>query len=229
MDKAALLLSPLPWQLQEGPKVLIVHTHSCEAYTPTEGWEYEPTAEYRTLDTARSVVAVGGALQEALEARGIETIHDETICDYPHYNSSYAMARKQIKQWLAQYPSIVLVIDLHRDALEQPVRETAEADGQILAPLMLVVGTDEGGLEHPGWRDNLSAALKLQALMERSCPGLMKKPSLRKERFNGDLSPGEFIIEVGSTENTLPEALAAMPYLAEGVASLLRCAAQRGE
>ena len=54
-------------------------------------------------------------------------------------------------------------------------------------------------------------------------PDVFRKSSFRQSRFNGDLTRGSLIVEVGSTENTLPEAVAAMPYLAEYVAELLEC------
>ena len=220
-DKAALLLRPLGWTRSAGPSVLIVHTHSCEAYTPSDGWEYKSEGNYRTLDPARSVIAVGDALAEELEKRGVEVIHDRAYNDYPDYNRSYASARENILKDLAEYPSIRVIIDLHRDAMEQPVREVTELDGQTVAKLMLVIGTDEGGLSHPHWPENLSCGLKLQALANRSAPGLFKSISFRRERFNGDLCPGEMIVEVGSTGNSLPEAIAAMPYLAQALAELL--------
>ena len=220
-DKAALLLRPLGWTRGDGPSVLIVHTHACEAYTPSDGWEYKSAGNYRTLDPTRSVIAVGDALAEELEKRGVEVIHDRACNDYPDYNRSYASAREHILKDLAEHPSIRVIIDLHRDAMEQPVREVTELDGQTVAKLMLVVGTDEGGLSHPHWPENLSCALKLQALANRSAPGLFKSISFRRERFNGDLSPGEMIVEVGSTGNSLPEAIAAMPYLAQALAELL--------
>lgn len=223
VDKAALLLEPLRWPRRAGPQILIIHSHSCEAYTPSAGHEYTASAAFRTLECSHNVVAVGDALAEALGALGIEAVHDRTLNDYPDYNASYAVAREKIATYLEQYPSIVMVLDLHRDALEQPVRETVELEGQTLAPLMLVVGTDESGLSHPHWQRNLSCALKLQALANRDAPGLFKRLSFRKQRFNGDLSPGALIVEVGSTENTLPEAQAAMPYLARYLEALLRC------
>ncbi|MBR6376839.1 MAG: stage II sporulation protein P [Oscillospiraceae bacterium] len=223
VDKAELLLRPLDWPDEPGPKVLIIHSHSCESYTQCEGHSYIPSANYRTLDMNNNVVAVGDALARELAGLGVELIHDRTYNDYPDYNSSYAVAREKIQDYLEQYPSIVMVLDLHRDALEQPVRETVELEGQTIAPLMLVIGTDEGGLNHPNWADNLSCGLKLQALANRESPGLFKRISFRKQRFNGDLTRGSLIVEVGSTENTLPEAEAAMPYLAEYVAELLEC------
>ena len=223
VDKAELLLRPLNWPQEPGPRVLIIHSHSCESYTQSEGHTYLPDANFRTLDLSCNMIAVGDALLEELGKLGVEAVHDRTLNDYPSYNRSYAVAREKIADWLEQYPSIVMVLDLHRDALEQPVRETVERDGQVLAPLMLVVGTDEGGLSHPNWPDNLSCALKLQALGNRDAPSLFKRISFRASRFNGDMSPGALIVEVGSTENTLEEACASMPYLARYVEALLRC------
>ena len=223
VDKAALLLRPLDWPERPGPKVLIVHSHSTEAYTQSEGHAYLPSGNYRTLDLSCSVIAVGDALAEALGDLGVDVIHDRSLNDYPSYNRSYAVAREKIQAYLEEYPSLVMVLDLHRDALDKPVRETVEREGRTLAPLMLVVGTDEGGLSHPHWDRNLSCGLKLQALANRDAPGLFKALSFRASRFNGDLSPGALIVEVGSTENTLEEACASMPYLARYVAELLRC------
>ena len=223
VDKAALLLRPLDWPEEPGPKVLIIHSHSCEAYTQCEGHAYIPSENYRTLDLENNMVAVGDALAEALADLGVEVIHDRTLNDYPSYNRSYAVAREKIAAYLEEYPSLVMVLDLHRDALDRPVRETVERDGQTLAPLMLVVGTDEGGLSHPHWDRNLSCGLKLQALGNRDAPSLFKALSFRQSRFNGDMTPGSLIVEVGSTENTLEEATASMAYLARYVEELLRC------
>lgn len=221
-DKTELLLRPLGWTRTEGPQVLIVHTHSCESYTQSEGHTYVPDGNFRTLDKTASVIAVGDRLAEELAARGVEVIHDRTWNDYPNYNRSYAVARGKIRDYLTEYPSILLVIDLHRDALAEPVREATTLNGVDCAKLMLVVGTDEGGLNHPHWDCNLSCALKLQALTNRQTPGLFRPLSFRKERFNGDLSPGEMIVEVGATGNTLDEALASMPLLADLLTELLR-------
>lgn len=222
-DKTALLLEPLPWQAERGkPLVLILHTHTSESYTPTAEDGYVASGDFRTLDDAHNVIAVGDVLASELEARGIGVIHDRSYNDYPSYNASYGNAKEKIEQWLADEPSIVLVLDLHRDALEQPVREATTIDGADCAKLMLVVGTDQGGLYHPYWQENLSCALKLQALLNRSYPTLCRQLNLRKERFNGQTSPGEMIVEVGSTGNTLAEARRSMPYLADAVAELLR-------
>ncbi len=220
-DLGALLEQPLPAMDAAGPRVLIVHTHSTEAYTPDGDDRYEPSGEYRTLEDGKSVIAVGDVLAEELEALGVTVIHDRTLNDYPSYNDSYANAREKIRTWLDEYPSIRMVLDLHRDALAEPVRETAELDGTLCAPMMLVVGTDEGGLSHPDWQRNLSLALKLQVLGLQEGGGLMKPLDLRKERFNQDLSPGALIVEIGSTENTLEEAKRSAAILARMAAELI--------
>ncbi len=221
VDKQALLLAPLPFAIPDRPRVLIVHTHTTEAYTPTPEAEYTPTGAYHTLDESRNLLAVGDALEDALEALGIGALHLRTVHDYPDYNASYANAKRTIEQALAENPDIVLVLDLHRDAMDEPVREAVTLQDADCARLMLVVGTDEGGLYHPFWQDNLSVALKLQALLGRTDPELCRPLNLRKERFNGQTSPGALLIEVGSTGNTLEEAKRSMPYLAEAIKILL--------
>jgi stage II sporulation protein P len=86
---------------------------------------------------------------------------------------------------------------------------------------MLVVGTNQGGTHHPDWQENLSLALKTHALVERAEPGLCRNIDLRTERFNQHLSPGYLLVEVGSTGNTMPEALAAGGVFAEALVTLL--------
>ena len=219
VDRQALLLSPLPFSLPKRPTVLILHTHTTEAYSPESS--YAATGAYHTLDETQNLLAVGDALEEALEQRGIGVIHERKVHDYPDYNASYTNAKATLEAELAAHPEVVLVLDLHRDAMDVPVRESVTLEGADCAKLMFVVGTDEGGLYHPFWQENLSVALKLQALLNRDWPELCRPLNLRKERFNGQASPGALLIEVGSTGNTLEEARRSMPYLAEAIKTLL--------
>ena len=226
VDKLALMQQESKLNFdQEGPTVLIVHTHTSEAYTMEAGWEYEGDTTARTQDPDYSVVRVGRVLAETLEAHGISVIHDESFNDYPSYSGAYNRTLEKIEAWVAEYPSIQMVIDLHRDAAANadgtPVRHAVTLDGVETAQLMLVMGTDEGGLSHPNWRDNLSWALKLQAVLERMYPGLCRDLDLRTERFNQHVTTGSMLIEVGSSGNTLREALAAAEDLGEGLAALI--------
>lgn len=225
-DKKALLERPSAMELsQEGPKVLIIHTHSSEAYTQETGWEYTPTAAYRTLDASRSVIAVGDAVAAVLEEQGIETIHDRSCNDDPSYNDSYWTALRKIEAWKEQYPSIQMVLDLHRDAIADDagnaVGLSTLQNGQSAAQLMLVVGTDQGGLTHPDWQENLANALKLQAVLQGQYPGLCRNLDLRTERFNQHCTPGSLLVEVGTNGNTLRQALWSGQLLGDCLARML--------
>mgnify|MGYP005860948575 CR=1 FL=1 len=170
-----------------------------------------PSGELRTQDETRSVIRVGSEIARILEDAGIETLHDTTANDYPSYNGSYARMEAIIESYLAEYPSIQMVLDVHRDAVEDqagfPAALSCKLDGEDYARLMLVVGTDEGGLEHPGWQENLANALKLQALLNRTAPGLCRDLDLRTERFNQHETKGSLLCEFGASGNTLSQAL----------------------
>lgn len=220
-DLEGLMEQPLEWDLtQEAPSVLILHTHTTESYTAA-GEVYTQTSAYRTLEEAYNMLSIGDAVAQILESAGIGVIHDRQIHDYPSYNGSYVHARDSMEKLVEQYPSLCLVLDLHRDALEQngkQVRLLAQ-DGKA-AQLMLVVGTNVSRQSHKNWQENLALALKLQVQLERLCPGIMRPLNLREQRFNQDLCPGALLVEVGTAGNTRSEALEAARILAEAVISL---------
>ena len=225
-DAARLITAPLSWDLtSEEPAVLILHTHATESYTKSPGEDYEESSAFRTLDENYNMISVGEHLAELLEAGGITAIQDRTLHDHPSYSGSYNHARKSIAAYLEEYPSIRLVLDLHRDASgsnRYQMRTEATVEGQPSAQLMLVMGTSASGLKHPDWEQNLALGLKLQAQCERIAPGIMRYVNLRSQRFNQDLSPGALLIEVGAAGNTHPEALRAVEVLAEAILALSR-------
>lgn len=229
VDVGALLQQQLDWDLMaEEPSVLILHTHGSESYTKTE--TYVESADYRTLDTQYNVVSIGARLAQLLEAGGIKVVHDVTLHDQPSYNDAYQQSREAVQAYLAQYPSIRLILDIHRDAAEdssgQQVAKTVSVGGQTAAQLMLVVGTDAGGLTHPDWKENMALAVKLHAQLEKNCPGICRPISFRTQRFNQDLSAGALLIEVGTAGNTRQEALLAVERLAQGILDLAKGTAE---
>ncbi len=220
VDTEALLHAPFP--LREGqPKVLIVHTHTSEAYTQSEGYTYTPSDTYRTENTDYNICRVGQALAESLEKNGVSAIHDTTSHDYPSYSGCYNRSLETIQKNLALCPTVDVVIDLHRDAIAAAdgsyLKTAAEIDGKTVAQALVVVGTDAGGLEHPDWQKNLSLGLKLQETLCNMYPGLARPLHLRTERFNGHALPGALLIEIGACGNTMEEAL----YTAELVGNAL--------
>ncbi len=226
-DKASLLSRPTQMDFSgPGPHILIVHTHGSEAYTPTTGLEYRPTTAYRTMDSEKSVVRVGAVLAQTLTEAGFSVIHDKSINDYPSFNDAYWTTLQKIQLWQTRYPNLQMIIDVHRDAAQDDkgnaVALSAQADGESCARLMLVVGTDQGGLSHPNWQENLSNALKLQSVLEGAHPGLCRSMDLRTERFNQHAAPGSLLVEIGTHGNTLPQAINSAKLLGEGIAQMLR-------
>lgn len=221
-DLPALLSQPLSWDLTgEDPTVLIIHSHGTESYT---GGGYEETSPYHTLDADHNMLSIGNYVAEILEAGGISVIHDTAIHDNPSYDLSYTNSRKSVQEYLKRFPTIRLVLDLHRDSYEDSagnqIAHTVFSQGEALAPLMFVVGTDYGGLTHPNWQENLSLALKLQTQLEDLCPGICRNLNLRTQRFNQDLSVGSLLVEVGASGNTHAQALKAAEMLAKAILSL---------
>ena len=222
VDPMALLQQEITLPSLDGPKVLLYSTHATESYTKMRE-NYIESAAYRTLDPKYNVLCLGAALKAELEGRGIETIQDETLHDYPSYNAAYNHSRRSVRQYQKDTPSLALILDLHRDAADTAsgqLRTLANIEGASAAQIMLVVGTD-ARLSNPDWQENLSLALKLQALLERISPGITRPTCLRPQRFNQDLSPGCLLIEIGGAGNTHEEALAAVPVLAQAIGELL--------
>lgn len=218
VDTAALLTRPLQWQLRgEEPTVLILHTHTTESYTKN-GESYQETAQWRTRDEGYNMLSIGQRVQERLEEAGIIAIQDRTVHDYPSYNGSYTDARESIRAYLEAYPTIRLVLDLHRDASGESgsqMRTAATVDGKPSAQLMVVIGAN-----HEEYEENASLGLKLQAVLEERYPGITRPLQLRGARYNQDMLGGGLLIEVGAAGNSREEALRAADALAEGIAAL---------
>ena len=222
-----LVMEKLDWDLTgDEPTVLIYHTHAMESYTPQTGEDYTEEVPFRTADLDYNMVSIGTRLAELLENAGISVLHDTTLHDAASYNGSYASSRETVEKYLAQYPSIRLVLDIHREAAEDgnghQVAATAETAQGDTARLMLVLGSEAGGLYNPNWQENYALAVKLQAVLEQESPGLCRELHLTDQRYNQDLSPGALLIEVGAAGNSHDEALRAMTPLAEAIAALAK-------
>ncbi len=218
-----LLTQPLSWDLTlSEPTVLILHSHGTESFAPTG--EYTETTPYHTADTGHNMISVGAYVAQLLTEAGISVLQDTALHDTPSYNAAYNGSRKSIESYLQAYPSIRLVLDLHRDSIEDEkgnqVVQTVFSQDTVYAPLMFVVGTDSSGLDHPNWQTNLSLALKLQVQLEALCPGICRDISLRAQRFNQDLSAGALLVEVGASGNTRQQALQSAKMLADAILSL---------
>lgn len=229
-EVAQIIAGGLPFAIDpasDDPQVLIMHTHATETYEPADNGWYDPDFTCRSTDTAVNMVAVGARIAARLNAAGIVTLQDATLHDYPGYNGSYARSNETVRRYLAEYPSIKVVLDVHRDAIEQPdgtrVKPLAEIDGKPCAQVMIICGADKNG-SLPNFRENLRFAAAWQAAMERRSPGLTRPVLFDYRYYNQDLTTGSLLIEVGGHANTLEEALNAGDLAGAALAELFTAA-----
>ena len=207
---------------EAGPKVLIVHTHGSEAYTMPSGQEYESSGDCRTTDCSFNVVRVGDEIAAVLEEAGIEVLHDAALYDYPEYSGAYGRSLTAVEKAMEEYPSISLVLDIHRDAISDadgsPYKVVSNVAGVNAAQMSFIIGTDGGGLEHPGWQENLKLAAAVQQRLLEDYPTLMRPVSVRNSRYNQHVSPGALLVEMGAAGNSLDEALLSARLLGKALA-----------
>lgn len=165
-------------------------------------------------------------MAQVFRSQGFEVVHDTTLYDYPAYNGAYE--RSWLQGWRSggAVPTIKLVLDVHRDALVSAdgaaYKLVSEVEGQKVAQVMLVVGSNDSGMEHPNWRENLALAVKLQLELTRDWGQLARPITLRSSRYNQHLSPGSLLVEVGGHGNTLQEAIAGARLFAQSIGQVLK-------
>lgn len=199
----------------DNKNIVLFHTHSCESYTPSEKYPYTQTGNFRTTDLNYTVTRVGTELETYLKSYNYNVVHNTDYHDYPAYNGSYTRSLKTVETILQTTPSDI-IIDVHRDAIgsRSDYAPTVKIGDEEAAQLMFVIGTDNGGLWHPNWRENLKFAVAVQQKAEEMYPGLFKTMMLTKSRYNQHTGKYASIIEVGATGNTLDQCLVSMKYLA---------------
>ena len=226
---AAEAAQPLPFAIEKdsaAPQVLIMHTHATEDYRLSAGLWFAPGDGARSTDRSVNMCAVGRVMADTLNAAGICTLHDETLNDYPSYTGSYANSRAVVQQYLAQYPSIKVVLDVHRDAIEREngVRcaPVCTIDGRQAAQVMIICGCDNGtSVQLPAWRQNLRFAAAWERSMEAKYPGFTRPVLFSYRFYNQDLTTGSLLIEIGGHGNNLNEALYAGYLAAQGLVDTL--------
>ena len=212
------------------PLVLIYHTHTTESFEPYVRDNYDTSFNYRTTDPTKNAVMVGDAIQAELEAQGIGVIHAREIHDYPSYNGSYGRSRDTITPILEQYPSIKVVLDIHRDAIGgdgvayQPF---IEVDGKEAAQIMIISGCDDGTLGMPDYMENFHFACALQSKLESDHKGFTRPILFDYRHYNQDLTNGSLLIEVGSHGNTLGQVQFAGQLFGRSLGQLLNSMKRR--
>lgn len=201
---------------KSGPKILIYHTHSQEAF-----------ADSVPGDVNTTIVGMGRILTNLLnEKYGIETLHHEGIYDMENghvdRSKAYERAKPAIQKILKDHPSIEMVIDLHRDGVREDTHLVTEINGKPTAKIMFFNGlsrTRTNGkvtvLENPYIQNNLALSLQMKLAAEKMYPGFTRKIYLKGYRYNMHFKPKNMLIEGGAQTNTVEEMKNAMVILAE--------------
>ena len=213
------LPNPLPVAVSPGslavdPAVFIYHTHTSESYLPVSGQDH-------CLNGKGDIVQVGAYLQEVLENKyNLKCLHNETIHDQFPFRESYQRSQRSLLKYLGEYPSINVVLDVHRDATPGIASE-AVINGKKAATIMIVVGSDKMGLAHPNWHKNLNFATKLNEAMNLYYPGLSSGIVTSDARYNQHLNDHALIIEFGDQKSDLKEVFRAVDLFAEILVRIL--------
>ncbi|EYE88107.1 stage II sporulation protein P [Fervidicella metallireducens AeB] len=193
------------------PLVLIYHTHTQEAYNPRK---IEGANHSTNLNLG--VVKVGEYMKDELENKyGIAVIHDTTIHDIPVREKGYEKSRVTLKKYLAKYKNFKIIIDLHRDAGDKNIF-TVKANNELYAKIMFVLGS-----KNKNYAKNLNTARQINDIVDGMYPGISKGFRNMNAYLNQDLSPNVVLIEVGSNENTMEEAINTAEILAKTIAKII--------
>lgn len=223
-----LLNQKLKFKIEQNsqPQVLIMHTHTTESYMQKESEYYTEDDNPRSTDNSKNMVKIGSIIAQKLNDSGIKTLHDKTKHDYPEYTGSYGRSAATVNSYLKKYPSIKVVIDLHRDSVstdDGKAKLVTEIGGKKAAQVMLVMGSQSGSVkDYPNWKENLSLAVKLQQKLELQYPTLARPILLRSSKYNQNLTTGSFLLEVGTEANTMEEATYSAELVGNALADLLK-------
>lgn len=213
---------------KDKPAVLIFHTHTTETYQILDRGFYEEGFMTRSNDSGKNMVRVGKAICEQIENAGYQVIHDTAVYD-AKYSGAYDRSRAGVREYLKKYPSIQVVLDIHRDAIQQTdgtkIKPTATIDGKKAAQVMIISGCQEegNGIDNlPDWEYNLTFAVHLQNKLEELFEGITRPLYFCPRSYNMNLTHCSLLLEVGSDSNTLDEAVYTGKCIGKAVAEILK-------
>lgn len=210
---------------KDEPYILVYHTHTTEGYELLDkGW-YSDDYVSRTDNLNKTVVRVGEEIVNRLEKAGFKVIHDKTIYD-ANYNGAYSRSLKTVEKILKENPSIVITLDVHRDAIEYSsgtkCKPTATINGKKAAQVMIITGAEEGDIkDYPDWNKNLTFAVALQNKVEENYKGLMRPIFFCQRKYNMHVTPCSLLLEMGTDANTLEEAVYSGRLIGDSLVELL--------
>ena len=218
-------LNPISIKITEQPLVLLFSTHATESFEPCDRKFYDKRYNSRSTDNDKNVTHIEDKIAEQLIQNGIPTIVDKTQHDFPSYNGSYNRSAETINEYLKKYPSIKVILDIHRDAIEREngerVKPITTINGKKAAQIMIISGCDDGTMNFPNWAQNLNFAVNLQQKIESSYPTLTRPIFFCYRKYNMNICPQSLLIEFGSNSNSLNELLYSGELMGKALSDLL--------
>lgn len=191
---------------KKSDKILLYNTHTSESYSNSENYKFEYSGTMRSQDSKYNMLAIAKSLNENLLKKGFDSIQDTTPHDYGAYTIAYSNSRKTVTNRLSELQSAGIIIDVHRDAIEDlTFRPVTNIDGVQVAQLMIVIGIGTNTTDNPYYEDNLKLALKIQEIGNKIYPGLFRQILVRDAMYNQDLNKYSILVEFGATGNTIDE------------------------
>lgn len=207
------------------PEVLIMHTHATESYEPYTRDFFDPSYNSRTTDKTKNVIYVGDMIEKELQKNGIGVLHDFTLHDSPSYTGSYERSAETVKKYLKKYPTIKVVLDVHRDAIRPDSKNrtapVAKINGKNAAQIMIISGCDDGTMDYPNYLKNLRLSSALAKQAQRDYPTLMRPVLFDYRFYNQNLTTGSILLEMGSDSNSLEEAAYAGTLIGKSLSKVL--------
>lgn len=204
------------------PQVLIMHTHTTESYEIEEKDYYDSDYICRSPDPDNSVVAVGEAIAKELAEAGISVIHDGTIHD-SQYTGAYDRSLRTVEKILSDFPSIKIVLDIHRDAIEDNgdrASAVTEINGRKAAQVMIISAADDGTYNIPDYLENFHFACALQQAIESRYPTLTRPVLFQYCHYNQHTTTGSLLLEIGSHGNTIDQAVYTGELIGKSIAGM---------
>ncbi len=223
----SIMLSPVGFKVEKNspvPQILIMHTHATESYVPMADEAYDSSYAFRSTDNTKNMTAVGRVMADTLNSLGYNTLQDTTLHDYPSYNGSYDNSKATVEKYLRQYPSIKIVLDIHRDAVERNgniIAPTTTVNGTEYAQIMIISGRDNGYMNMPNYRENLKFATMVQNTVARMYPGMARPVLFDYRNYNQQLTTGSVLVEIGTHGSTLTQAKNSAAAFAHSLARAL--------
>ncbi len=214
---------------KDAPRVLILHTHATDSYVyeGQNSYKFDAQVDFaRSDDSSKNVISLGSIISKILCENGVNAIHCTTLHDSIRYKDSYARSEATIKEYLERYPTIQLVVDVHRDTLLTSggdiIRPVTLAKNKPTAQVACIVGSDWAGDLCENWQDNLSLALKLREQINLKYTNVCRPVELSPYTFNQEISRYSMTIKIGSSGNSLEEAQSTAEIVAENLVEILK-------